>query len=154
MEATLFSDEIISSTDLKNNQKKWFERALKSPVSITSCKGKSFVLMNREQIQDTYAAKEYAEKIILFLIEVKSNKSAPGFASVVFPWAKYLNTAERSEFLDDLMSTFKIVIATGDWPRIGDVVESWEATAEALTNSKFMDNVALSEDKKEYTVID
>ena len=153
MEATLFSDEIISPTDLKNNQKKWFERALKSPVSITSCKGKSFVLMNREQVQETYATKEYAEKIILFFMEAKGNKSDVGFTSVVFPWAKYLNNAERLEFLDDLMSIFTEIITTGDWVKLSEVKDSWEATAEALTNSRFMENVRQRDDKKAYSVL-
>jgi hypothetical protein len=85
MDATLFGDVIISQTDLKTNQKTWFDKAYKSPVSITGRKGRSFVLLNREQAQNTFSANNYAVKILEYLNEIQrlhDNKSGG-----VFPWA-------------------------------------------------------------------
>jgi hypothetical protein len=152
MDATLFGDVIISQTDLKTNQKTWFDKAYKSPVSITGPKGRAFVLLNREQAQNTFSANNYAVKILEYLNEIQrlhDNKSVG-----VFPWAVYLNDNERKEMLNDLVEAFNGCVHTNDWTAIEESIESWKATAEALTNARFVKIAGTAEDTKEYTSVD
>jgi hypothetical protein len=151
MESTLFGDDIISQTDLKTNQKQWFDRAFRSPVSITSCKGRSFVLINREQAQSTYSTKNYAVKILEYFKEVQTSKD-DDFA--VFPWTIHLSASERKELLGELVTVFNESLHKGDWSLLEETINSWKATAESLTNAKFVKIVSARDESKEYTTID
>jgi hypothetical protein len=154
MVTTLFSDAIISSTELKNNQRRWFERACRAPISITNRGGRNFVLINRDQVHNLFLAREYAEKILKYCHELKDATDTGEFASDVFPWAKNLSYDERLEYRDELVSTFTEVIHTNDWSVMDEVISSWEATAEALTNKEFMEVVNSDPVKRKYVEVE
>jgi hypothetical protein len=154
METTLFGDAIISQTDLKTNQKRWFDRALKSPVSITGPKGRSFVLINREQVQSTYSINNYAVKILQYIKEIQQIKDESVSTIDAFPWAIHLNDSERKELLSELVLAFNEALHSDNWKFLEETIDSWKATAEALMNSKFIKIISSPEESKEYTTID
>jgi hypothetical protein len=153
MDLTLFGDAIISQTDLKTDQKKWFDRANKSPVSITGPKGKSFVLINREQAQNTFSTINYAVKILEYFKAIRDSRDSNSTLGV-FPWAVHLNDKERNELANELITAFNECLHSNDWTLLEETIKSWKATAEALTNSRFTKIIGASEDTKEYTSID
>ena len=65
MVTTILSDEVINSTDLRDHQKQWFDKALVRPVSIVSG-AKKLVLLNRDHAKHMYLLSHYAEIIIRF----------------------------------------------------------------------------------------
>lgn len=154
METTLFGDAIISQTDLKTNQKRWFDRALKSPVSIAGRKGKSFVLINREQVQSTYSINNYAVKILEYIKEIQQIKDENQSTINAFPWAIHLNESERKELLSELVIAFNEALHSDNWKSLEETINSWKATAEALTNAKFVNIANAKAGTKEYTEIE
>ncbi len=154
MVTTLFDDEIISSTDLKNNQKRWFDKALKSPVSITNRGRRLFVLINREQARNLVLARDYAEKIFKFCQDLKEEAETGCFTSDVFPWGKHLSKEDRLAYRDELIAAFAEMIHTNNWSGLDEIISSWEATAEALTNSKFMEVVNSRPVQRKYTRVE
>lgn len=152
MVTTLFDDEIISSTDLKNNQKRWFDRALKSPVSITNRGGRLLVLINREQARNLVLARDYAEKIFKYCQDLKEETGS--FAGDVFPWAKHLSKEDRLAYRDEMVSAFAETIQTNKWSVLDEIISSWEATAEALTNPKFMEVANSNSAQRKYTRVE
>jgi hypothetical protein len=152
MDLSLFGDSIITPTDLKTNQKHWFDKAHKSPVSITGRKGRAYVLINREQMQDTFIVKNYAVKIIDYFMEIRN----PGKTqqTSVFPWSIHLNESERKEFLNELVASFNESLHGGNWSLLEETIGSWKATAEAITNKKFMKVLAAGEKQQGYTAVE
>jgi hypothetical protein len=154
MDAMMFDDEIITSADLKNDQTRWFERALKSPVSITNRGGRQLVLINREQVHGIILAKEYGAKILKFCYEIQDESGKGHFNSAVFPWAGYLTREDRLTFRDQLITLFDDALGSGNWSHLDSLIDSWKATAESLTNSRFMEVVNTSSDRREYTEVE
>jgi hypothetical protein len=154
MKTILFDDVIITSTDLKNNQKKWLDAALKSPVSVTNRGGKQYVLINRDQIHDLIQGKDYAEKIIKYCRELTSQMESASFISEVFPWAGNLTPEDRNAFKDEMVSTFTTAMQSNNWPELDEVIISWEATAEALSNRQFMQIVNSEARQREFTKVE
>ena len=154
MNSIIFDDSIISSTELKKNQKRWFDKALKSPVSITNRSGKQLVLLNREQAHYLILARDYAEKIIKYSNDIKKEIKAEGFNSDVFPWAKNLSKDDKIAFRDELIFTFAELLNTNEWSALDEIIESWKATGEALTNSKFMEVVNSKPGDRKFTKIE
>ncbi len=56
----------------------------------------------------------------------------------LLPWVKHLNATERAELLADLTHAWGQVRQTGQIQALTDVLEDWEATAEALQDSQFI----------------
>ncbi len=154
MVTTLFADNIIPATELKNNQRVWFERAYKTPISITSTKGRNFVLINREQMHNLFLAKEYGENILRYCNELKKETETSEFNSQVFPWAKYLSADERMKFADEVVSAYAQIVHTNSWDILEEVISSWKATAEALTNLEFMKVVNTKKSDRGYIEVD
>jgi len=151
---TLFGDAIISSTELKNNQRRWFEKACRVPVSITNSRGGQFVLINREQVHNLFLAKEYAEKILKYCHELRDENETGKFDSDVFPWARNLSKDDRLAYRDELVASFAKLISTNDWYDMDEVISSWEATAEALTSSEFMEIVNSDTSQRKYVEVE
>jgi hypothetical protein len=71
-----------------------------------------------------------------------------------FPWASHLSDKERKEFLNEQVTAFNECLHSNDWTLLEETIDSWKATAEALTNSRFAKIIVAGEDSKEYTTVD
>ena len=129
MVGTILSDELINSTELRNNQKEWLDRAYISPVSIKSGR-KRLVLLNRDEARDMYTLNHYAETIIQFCQEQFSGLGK----SAIFPWVEYLTQEEIEEFKTELITAFVKAIRRRKWHIIEDIIGEWAATAEVERN--------------------
>lgn len=129
MVGTILSDELINSTELRNNQKEWLDRAYISPVSIKSGR-KRLVLLNRDEARDMYTLNHYAETILQFCQEQFSGLGK----SAIFPWVEYLTQEEIEEFKTELITTFVKAIRRRKWHIIEDIITDWAATAEVERN--------------------
>ncbi|MFC1965717.1 hypothetical protein ACFLWI_02050 [Chloroflexota bacterium] len=150
MVTTILSDDVINSTDLRDHQKRWFDRALIRPVSITSG-AKKLVLLNREHAKHMYSLSHYAEMIIQFCRERELVKKG---GSDVFPWVKHLSENAIDEFRRELFSTFEEVMRSRDWLAFEEMLDSWVATAEAMTNPEMVELATTDLSKEEFTKVE
>ena len=150
MVTTMLFDEVINPTQLRNNYRFWFNKAYLSPISITDGT-KRLVLMNREHAKHMYSLIHYAEKIIQFCRERESGKKRE---SDVFPWVKHLSEKVIAEFQSELFSTFEEVMYSQDWLTFEEMLNSWVATAEAMTNPEMVDLITTDLSKEEYTRVE
>lgn len=128
MVSTVFSDFIVSATDLRNNQKRWLEKAYDNPITISYGR-RQLAIMNREQVGKLYAEKYYVELVLKACEEFVKEQG-----SHTFPWLEYLVDEEKTEFHKELLTYVMKSIITGDWTPLEHLIEDWKATAEAATN--------------------
>ena len=150
MVTTILSDEVINSTELRNNQKRWLDRAYSSPVSIMSG-AKKLVLLNREHAKHMYLLTHYAEAIVQFCREQSSGEKR---RSDVFPWIKHLSEKAIGEFNNELLATFEGAIYNKDWSAFEEMLDAWVATAEAMTNPEMVELITADLSKEEFTKVE
>jgi|WetSurMetagenome_2_1015567.scaffolds.fasta_scaffold109394_2 hypothetical protein len=150
MVTTILSDELINPTDLRNNQRKWLEKAYITPISIMSG-NKSLVLLNRDYAKHMYSLLHFAEMIIQFCKEKDAGKVKE---SAVFPWTKNLNDKEIQEFRQELFNAFETAKNNKDWAAFEEMLDAWVATAEAKTNPEILEYLSVEHTKDEYTRVE
>lgn len=146
----VLSDEVINSSEFRGNQKRWFDKALVSPVSIMSGNRK-LVLLNREHACHMYSLSRYAEMIIQFCKERETGKKSE---SSVFPWVKHLSKKSIDEFNKELFSTFEEAMRSKNWSAFEEMLNSWVATAEAMTNPEMVELLTTDLSKEEFTRVE
>jgi len=150
MVTTILSDEVINSTELRNNQKRWLDKAYSSPVSIMSG-AKKLVLLNREHAKHMYLLTHYVEAIVQFCREQGSGKKRQ---SAVFPWIKHLSEEAIGEFNNELLATFEGAMYNKDWSAFEEMLDAWVATAEAMTNPEMVELITADLSKEEFTKVE
>jgi hypothetical protein len=150
MITTILSDDVINSTELRNNQKRWLEKAYVSPISIISG-AKKLVLLNREHAKHMYSLIHYAEMIIRYCEERDSGKKGE---SDVFPWIKHLSGKAIEEFHKELFFTFQKAVDSKDWLTFEEMLNSWIATADAMTNPEMVELITADLAKEEFTRVE
>ncbi len=145
MVTTVLSDEIINSTELRNNQKRWLNKAYISPVSVMSG-NKKLVILNREQAKHMYFQTQYAEMIIQLYREQEANKKE----SRVFPWIKYLDDGEIEEFKRGLLVAFERAASSREWLVLEELLDDWKATANVASNPALVKALLAEEDPSAY----
>lgn len=149
MVTTVLSDEIINSTELRNNQKRWLDKAYFNPVSIMSGT-KKLVLLNREHAKHMYSLTHYAEIVVQFCREQGSGEKRQ---SDVFPWIKHLSEETIREFNKELLATFEEAAYNKDWSAFGEMLDAWVATAEAMTNPEMAELITADLSKEAFTKV-
>lgn len=136
---TVFSDEVVQVTELKRNQRYWLDRARKTGgVTIVQGKLADLVLAPRQAVAKNAQVVHYAKMMSQFFLEtVKSDRELKN--SVVFPWFKDLDEEDRQEFYRELVETFAECMATGRWDVFDELLEDWQATAEADRNRELLE---------------
>lgn len=147
MVTTFLSDEVISSTDLRANQKYWLDRASENVITIVNGR-KKFALINREHISNLYAQKYYSEIILRYCKETNT-----GVSSVIFPWIEHLSNEERDEFYNELLNCAMESTINNDWSLIEQLIEDWKATAEVNSSPTLARTLLEKEDPSKYVRI-
>jgi hypothetical protein len=150
MVTTILSDEVINSTELRTNQKKWLEKAFFSPISIMSG-AKKLVLLNREHAKHMYSQIHFAEMIIRYCEERDSGKKRQ---SDIFSWIRYLNEKSIDEFHKELIFAFLKAVDNKDWLAFEEMLNAWIATAEAMTNPEMVELINTDLTKEEFTRVE
>jgi hypothetical protein len=131
MAKTMFSDEVVLATELKKRQRYWFDRARETGgVTIVQGKVADLVLAPRQRVAETAEAAVHARTAAQFLREVITLERAPA-ESAVFPWLHDLDDEEQREFLREFVDSFAHCSTTGEWVRMDELLEDWQATAAA-----------------------
>ena len=136
---TVFSDEVVQVTELKRNQRYWLDRARKTGgVTIVQGKLADLVLAPRQAVAESAQAVHYARMMSQFFLEtVRADRELKD--SVVFTWFKDLDEEDRQEFYQELVETFAECMTTGRWNVFDELLEDWQATAEASRNQELLE---------------
>ena len=147
---TILSDDLINSTEFRNNQSRWLNKAYESPISIISGK-KKLVLLNREFAKNMYQLNNYAGLVARFCRE---QYNRPGKKSEAFPWIKHLNEKEIAQFHMELLSAFVDAIRDDNISVLEEVVGDWKATAEVAGDAQLSKRLLEEGDSAKYVPID
>lgn len=132
MVMTILSDDLINSTEFRNNQSRWLNKAYASPISIISGK-KKLVLLNREYAKNMYQLNNYARLVAQFCREQHKGLIKK---SEAFPWIEHLEEKEIARFHIELLSTFVDALRNDNSSIMEDVLNDWKATAEVAGDSQ------------------
>lgn len=136
---TVFSDDVVSAEDLKRRQRYWLERARKrGGVTIAQGKLADLVLAPRQLVAAGTQAAHHAQLAGQFFLEMFSLRRPPG-ESVVFPWLKHLEPTDQQAFIQEYTETLARCASSGQWQSVDEVLEDWQATAEAHCNPELLD---------------
>jgi hypothetical protein len=139
MAKTMFSDEVVLATDLKKRQRYWFDRARQTGgVTIVQGKVADLVLAPRQKVAAAAETALHARTAAQFLREVITLQRLPA-ESAVFPWLRELDDEEQQEFLQEFVDVFACCSTTGEWVQLEELLEDWQATAEAHRNPELME---------------
>jgi len=139
MAKTMFSDEVVLATDLKKRQRYWFDRARQvGGVTIVQGRVADLVLAPRQTVAAAAETVLHVRTAAQFLREAISLKR-PLAESVVFPWLSDLDDEERQEFLEEFVDVFAHCSTAGDWAQLEELLEDWQATAEAHRNPELLE---------------
>lgn len=139
MATTVFSDEVVLATDLKKRQRYWFDRARETGgVTIVQGKVADLVLAPRQKVAEAAKTVAHARIAAQFLREVITLERRPA-ESAVLPWLRDLDKEEQQEFLREFVDVFAHCSTTGDWVQFEELLEDWQATAEAQRNPELME---------------
>jgi hypothetical protein len=121
---TIFYDEIINSSDLRKNQKRWFELAVNKPITI-NYGHRQLAIVNREDLGNLYSAVSYLQMILQVCDEFKEDNK-----SRTLIWANDLSDEDKTQFQKELLTTALRACVTNKWDAVGELLEDWKATAE------------------------
>ncbi len=139
MAKTMLSDEVVLATDLKKRQRYWFDRARETGgVTIVQGKVADLVLAPRQRVAEAAEAAAHARTAAQFLREVITLQRKPA-ESTIFPWLCDLDEEEQQEFLQDFVDAFARCSTTGAWAQFEEMLEDWQATAEAHRHPELME---------------
>ncbi len=136
----MFGDEIVHATELKRNQRHWFERVRQiGGVTIVQGRRADLVLALRRTVAENAETVQRARLIGQFLLEWVRAGNGNLSDSVVFPWFADLDEVERRQFHADLIVAFAQCVTQGDWTVFDGLLEDWQATAEANRTPGLLD---------------
>lgn len=139
MAKAMFGDEVVLATDLKKRQRYWFDRARQTGgVTIVQGKVADLVLAPRQKVAAAAETALHARTAAQFLREVITLER-PLAKSVVFPWLHELDDEEQQEFLHEFVDVFAHCSTTEEWTQLEELLEDWQATAEAHRNPELLE---------------
>lgn len=151
---TMFSDEVVQATELKRNQRYWFDRARQiGGITIMQGKTADLVLTLRKAIAQNTQTGYYAKQISQFFLEmIKANYDLK--ESIVFPWLKDMDKEDRQEFCRELTETFAECLTKEKWDALEELLEDWEATAETNRNPEAVEAWQTRGHQEEYVPLE
>lgn len=133
---TVYSDELISATDLNRQPGRVLDRALEHPVTITR-NDQAFALLRREEMANL--VKEAAQtKVVLEVINVAYRLRGGKEIGSEHPygWLKAFDTEELNELVTEIVDTLRRCSDTGDWDMLDAVIHEWHESALAIESSE------------------
>lgn len=136
----MFGDEVVYAAELERDQRHWFERARQTGgVTIVQGRRADLVLASRRTVAENAETVRQARLIGQFFLEWLHARDESLADSVVFPWFADLDQTERQQFHTDLITVFAECVTRGNWTTFDELLEDWQATAEANRTPGLLD---------------
>jgi len=133
--ASIFSDQLISATELNRQPGRVLDRALEHPVTITR-NDQAFALLRREQMANLVRISAQAETVVE-VISVAYQLRIGEKIDLEHPygWLKVFDTEELTELVAEIVDAFRRCSATGDAEILDALIHEWQESASANSSS-------------------
>ncbi len=131
----IYSDELITATELKLQPGLVLDKALAHPVTITR-EDQSFALLRRENValfvkvaQGSREIVELLSTAFRLLLKEKLDNDHPYY------WLKVFDPEELNQLIDEVMSVYRSVdLSTKAWDELDSIIDEWHESALAISN--------------------
>ncbi len=136
----IYSDDLISATELNRQPGQVLDRALLHPVTITR-NDQAFALLRREDMANIVKVSAGAE-IVVEIISVAYRLSIGEKVGWEHPygWLSVFDTEELSEFVAEIVDAFRRTSVVGDGEILDAIIHEWHESA-ICNSSRYFDNI-------------
>ncbi|MBW4635161.1 MAG: hypothetical protein KME30_25685 [Iphinoe sp. HA4291-MV1] len=147
---TIYSDELITATELNRQPGRVLDKALEHPVTITR-NDQSFALLPRENVALFVKAAQRSREIVellntafRLLLKQKIGTEHP------YGWLEVFDSDELNEFIDEIMSAYRSVdLSEKAWDELDAIIHEWHESALAISNPELEAAFSLHSDELE-----
>jgi coenzyme F420-reducing hydrogenase alpha subunit len=68
-------------------------------------------------------------------------------ASALHDWIECFTDREKEELLQELLESIESASSSGDWSQVQEIIESWEETADILSDERLMAEIKEAEEE-------
>ena len=136
MSTALYSDCLISSSELNRRSGYVLDTALTKPVTITR-NNDSFALLKRELMANMAKGIEQMNNVNqLVNVAYRLSSGQDIESSNEFKWVAEFDSKERSELVNEVYEALELSKATDDWDEVKDVIHEWRESAIAIKSNE------------------
>ena len=128
----IYSDDLISATELNRRSGEVLDRAWEHPVTITRNE-RAFALLRRESVAQLALAATQT-RVVVEVINVAFRLRLGENISSEHPygWLKVFDTEELAELNTEILSAFHHGVDAGNWDILEAVIHEWHESARAI----------------------
>ena len=132
---SIYSDELVTATELNRQPGRILDKALEHPITITR-NDQSFALLRREDVALFVKTAQHSREIVellntafrLLLKQTIGNEHPYG-------WLAVFDTDELNEFINELMSAYRVSDRQEQaWNELEAIIHEWYESALAISN--------------------
>lgn len=129
---SVYTDELITATELNRQPGRVLDRALEHPVTITR-NDHSFALLRREEMANLVKAAAQA-KVVVEVINVayRLRLGEEIGSEQTYGWLKAFDIEELDELVTEIVDAFRLCSDTGDWDMFDVLIHEWHESALAI----------------------
>lgn len=132
---SIYSDELITATELNSQPGRVLDKALEHPVTITR-NDEFFALLRRENVTNFVKAAEGSKEIVellstafRLLLQQKIGTEHP------YSWLLVFDVDELNEFIDEITQAYRLVaVYEKPWDELDAIIHEWYESALAISN--------------------
>jgi hypothetical protein len=132
---SIYSDELVTATELNRQPGRILDKALEHPVTITR-NDQSFALLRRENVALFVKAAQRSKEIVellstafRLLLKQKIGTEHP------YSWLGVFDAEELNEFIDEVTQAYRLVdLYEKAWDELDAIIHEWHETALAISN--------------------
>src|SRR5712692_4382536 len=134
----LFSDDVVTPTELARHVRQITQRALRRPVTIHRSDG-DLALLSRERVGDLVAAEAAIEEVVDFGRNFLWMLRGKGRPSPSWAWLQAFSPDDVADFVGEYLSAVEEALrGQAEWDLPSVVVQEWQESAKALTNQSLL----------------
>lgn len=131
----IYSDELITATELNRQPGRILDKALEHPVTITR-NDQSFALLRRENVALFLKTAQCSKQIIellstAFRLLLKQTIGSEN----PYNWLSVFDVEELNEFIDEVTQAYRLVdLQEKAWDELDAIIHEWHESALAISN--------------------
>ena len=141
---SIYSDELISATELNRQPGRVLDIALEHPVTITR-NDQAFALLRREEMAGHIKAAAMTRVVVEVMgVAYQLSQGKEIGDNHEYTWMKAFDTEELNELVAEVMNGCSVGYDTGNWEELDVVIHEWHESAIAINSPElekaFSDN--------------
>jgi hypothetical protein len=132
---SIYSDELITATELNRQPGRVLDKALEHPVTITR-NDQSFALLRHENVTLFVKAAQRSKEIVELLstaFRLLLNQNIG--TEHPYGWLRVFDSDEITEFIDEVTEAYRLVdLYEKAWDELDAIIHEWHESALAILN--------------------